>query len=107
MADKSKFIARLTGESDGHIETCHFDNFAKAQAWLQGEGLHEFDDQTARSRPPSQQRPRRRRRAPTGRRGARTHIPRILRAGPPGAHLPTMLLAQPAAPPTAGLIAIC
>ena len=34
-------------------------------------------------------------------------LQRVVRAGPPSANLPTMLPAQPAAPPTTGLIAIC
>jgi hypothetical protein len=44
-----KFIAKLTGESDGHFAAREFSDFADAQAWLRGEGLREFDDQTARA----------------------------------------------------------
>jgi len=43
-----KFIAKLTGESDGYSAAREFNDFADAQAWLRGEGLLEFDDQTAR-----------------------------------------------------------
>jgi hypothetical protein len=43
-----KFIAKLTGESDGYSAAREFNDFADAQAWLRGEGLREFDDQTAR-----------------------------------------------------------
>lgn len=43
-----KFIAKLTGESDGYSAAREFNDFADAQAWLRDEGLHEFDDQTAR-----------------------------------------------------------
>jgi hypothetical protein len=43
-----KFIAKLTGESDGYFAAREFNDFADAQAWLRGEGLREFDDQTAR-----------------------------------------------------------
>jgi len=43
-----KFIAKLTGESDGYSAAREFIDFADAQAWLRGEGLLEFDDQTAR-----------------------------------------------------------
>ena len=42
-----KYTAKLTGESDGHTVVCQFDNAANAKAWLQGEGLADFDDQTA------------------------------------------------------------
>lgn len=44
----SKFIAKLTGESDGYFAVREFYDFADAQAWLRGEGLREFDDQIAR-----------------------------------------------------------
>jgi hypothetical protein len=40
-----KFIAKLTGESDGYFAAREFNDFADAQAWLRGEGLREFDDQ--------------------------------------------------------------
>jgi hypothetical protein len=43
-----KFIAKLTGESDGYSAAREFNDFPDAQAWLRGEGLREFDDQTAR-----------------------------------------------------------
>jgi hypothetical protein len=43
-----KFIAKLTGESDGYSAAREFDDFADAQAWVRGEGLGEFDDQNAR-----------------------------------------------------------
>ena len=43
-----KFIAKLTGESDGYFAAREFSDFADAQAWLRGEGLRDFDDQTAR-----------------------------------------------------------
>jgi len=42
-----KFIAKLTGESDGHTVVRHFDNAGSAKAWLQGDGLTDFDDQAA------------------------------------------------------------
>jgi hypothetical protein len=44
----SRFIAKLTGESDGYSAAREFNNLADAQAWLCDEGLREFDDQTAR-----------------------------------------------------------
>ena len=43
-----KFIAKITGESDGYSAAREFNDFADAQAWVRGEGLREFDDQTAR-----------------------------------------------------------
>jgi hypothetical protein len=43
-----RYTAKLTGESDGHIEARQFDDFERAKAWLQGEGLADFDDQFAR-----------------------------------------------------------
>jgi hypothetical protein len=42
-----RYTAKLTGESDGHTEVRHFDDFERAKAWLQGEGLLDFDDQLA------------------------------------------------------------
>jgi hypothetical protein len=43
-----KFVARLTGESDGYSVSREFADVPSAKAWLQGEGLAEFDDQAAR-----------------------------------------------------------
>ncbi len=43
-----RFIAKLTGESDGYSAAREFNDLADAQAWLRDEGLREFDDQTAR-----------------------------------------------------------
>jgi hypothetical protein len=43
----SKYTAKLTGESDRHTVTKVFGDKASALAWLQGEGLADFDDQTA------------------------------------------------------------
>jgi hypothetical protein len=43
-----KFIAKLTGELDGSYAAREFNDFVDAQTWLRGEGLREFDDQTAR-----------------------------------------------------------
>jgi hypothetical protein len=42
-----KYVAKLTGESDEHTETRYFDDLASAKAWLQGDGLAEFEDQEA------------------------------------------------------------
>jgi hypothetical protein len=42
-----KFTAKLIGESDGYIVTREFADAARAKVWLQGEGLADFDDQTA------------------------------------------------------------
>jgi hypothetical protein len=43
-----KYVAKLTGEEDGHTVTRRFDTIEGAKVWLQEEGLDEFDDQTAR-----------------------------------------------------------
>ena len=42
-----KFVAKLTGGSDGHTVSRSFESKTSAMAWLQGEGLAEFDDQEA------------------------------------------------------------
>lgn len=41
------FIARLTGEADGHVVSRQFAQEGDAIRWLQGAGLAEYDDQTA------------------------------------------------------------
>ena len=41
------YTAKLVGDSDGHTVVRQFDDAARAKAWLQGEGLASFDDQTA------------------------------------------------------------
>jgi hypothetical protein len=43
----NKYVAKLTGESDGHIVVLEFGDFASAIAWMQGAGLADFEDQTA------------------------------------------------------------
>jgi hypothetical protein len=43
-----KFVATLTGETDGHAVTREFTELNAAINWLQGEGLVDFDDQVAR-----------------------------------------------------------
>ena len=43
-----KFIAKLTGEFDGHTHAREFREVTRAIAWLQAEGLSEFADQPAR-----------------------------------------------------------
>ena len=43
-----KFVAKLTGESDGHVVSHEFGDLPSAVAWLRGAGLAEFEDQTAR-----------------------------------------------------------
>lgn len=40
-------VAKLIGDSDAHTVVRRFDDAARAKAWLQGEGLADFDDQTA------------------------------------------------------------
>ena len=42
------FVARLTGEADGHVISREFEQKAAAISWLQGAGLADFEDQTAR-----------------------------------------------------------
>jgi hypothetical protein len=41
-------VARLIGESDGYEVRHEFADEGRAIQWLQGAGLAEFDDQTAR-----------------------------------------------------------
>ena len=41
-------VAKLIGESDGHVVSREFDDEGRAIQWLQGLGLADFDDQTAR-----------------------------------------------------------
>ena len=43
-----RFTAKLTGEIDGHTISREFTDASSAQAWLQGAGLSEFEDQPAR-----------------------------------------------------------
>lgn len=43
-----KYIATLIGEVDGYATVREFKAFASAVAWLQGAGLAEYGDQTAR-----------------------------------------------------------
>jgi hypothetical protein len=43
-----KYVAKLTGESDGYSVSRDFADAATAIAWLQRDGLAKFDDQTAR-----------------------------------------------------------
>jgi hypothetical protein len=42
-----KFVAKLTGESDGHTVSREFRDKASAVAWLRGAGLGDFEDQSA------------------------------------------------------------
>lgn len=42
-----KYVARLTGETDGHTIKRQFMDIASAKAWLQGDGLADFGDQAA------------------------------------------------------------
>jgi hypothetical protein len=42
-----KYTAKLIGDSDGHTVVRQFDDAARAKTWLLGEGLADFDDQTA------------------------------------------------------------
>lgn len=44
----AKFIAKLTGESDGFVVTRDFADEVNAIDWLQRGGLADFDDQLAR-----------------------------------------------------------
>jgi len=41
-------IAKLIGESDGHVLSREFGDEGRAIQWLQSAGLADFDDQTAR-----------------------------------------------------------
>ena len=43
----AKFTAKLVGEADGYTVAREFDDAARAEAWLKGAGLVEFEDQTA------------------------------------------------------------
>ena len=43
-----KYVAKLIGEEDKHTVSREFQTRASAEEWLLGEGLAEFDDQTAR-----------------------------------------------------------
>jgi hypothetical protein len=36
-----RYVAKLIGESDGHVVSREFDDVPSATAWLQGEGLAE------------------------------------------------------------------
>lgn len=42
------FIAKLTGEADGHVVSREFEQEGAAISWLVGAGLADFEDQTAR-----------------------------------------------------------
>jgi hypothetical protein len=42
-----KYVARLIGETDGYTVSHEFGDLRSAVAWLQGDGLAEFDDQAA------------------------------------------------------------
>jgi hypothetical protein len=42
-----KYTAKLVGDSDGHTVVRQFDDVATAKDWLLGQGLADFDDQTA------------------------------------------------------------
>jgi hypothetical protein len=46
--ESAMFVARLTGEADGYVISCEFEREAAAISWLQGAGLADFEDQTAR-----------------------------------------------------------
>jgi hypothetical protein len=43
----NRYIAKLTGEIDGHTVVREFWDVVSAKVWLHGDGLAEFDDQTA------------------------------------------------------------
>jgi hypothetical protein len=43
-----RFRAILFGETDNHTVSREFSELAPAIAWLRGDGLEEYDDQTAR-----------------------------------------------------------
>jgi hypothetical protein len=42
-----KYVAKLTGETDGHTVSREFRDEPNAIAWVLGAGLADFDDQTA------------------------------------------------------------
>jgi len=46
--EDAMFVARLTGEADGYVISREFEHEGAAIAWLQREGLVQFEDQTAR-----------------------------------------------------------
>jgi len=41
-------IAKLIGESDGHVVSRQFSDLDQAKRWAQSDGLVDFNDQTAR-----------------------------------------------------------
>ena len=43
------YLAKLTGENDGHIHSREFGDGRAAIAWAQGDGLTAFPDQAARA----------------------------------------------------------
>jgi hypothetical protein len=45
-----KYLAKLTGATDGYSISREFLSKASAIAWVQGDGLAEFDDQLAPAR---------------------------------------------------------
>jgi hypothetical protein len=46
--EAAMFVARLTGEADGYVVSREFEQEGAAISWLQGAGLADFEDQTAR-----------------------------------------------------------